>query len=735
MTHAVRFGHLVAIFSLAALSFAIAPAYAADTDALKQEIERAGDSPRAIDLTQDLAQMYRSAGQYRLAVARLAPVANEGSADQQRLTQRLLGSAYIDLGRFDEAAEYLDALAGDRGELAAEEAVALDLDLGRLALSRGDLGSANDAFTAAIEDAARIGADELEARARLNVIRLQLQRERIEELEPRLARAEATIDGVDGEAKALLLLALGDLYQRSAKELFEPSLRTDAARVLARGERLTDDARLEAYAIGVRGALYEQESRYEEALVLTRRALFKAQSIDANEQTYRWEWQLARLHDAMGDLEAADAAIVRAADLLDGVRRQFSLGVGGVFAERIEPVYKSYADIKLRRAQGATGVRREALLTNVRDRLEALKQAEVEDYFADVCATTPSDTTRVLEPGVAVLYPILLADRVEILVETSEGLEQFVVSEANAARVRASALRLRPRLQLGAEELRTRGDDHLTQAAELYEWIVAPADAHLRAKNIDTLVFVPEGALRNIPLAVLYDRSRSDYLIEQYAIVTTPAIRLTQQAASERTDRILLGGLSVGAGDFSPLPNVDDEIRSIAARYSANRARSYLDSSFLLDTTTSEIESEPYSVVHLATHGKFEANYRNSFLQTFDGRLTLDALQRTLRERAGDEPIDLLVLSACETARDDPRAALGLAGVAVQSGVRSALASLWTIADATTVDLMDTFYTELERGNATKAESLRAAQIELIASERFGHPRYWAPYLLIGNWQ
>ena len=93
------------------------------------------------------------------------------------------------------------------------------------------------------------------------------------------------------------------------------------------------------------------------------------------------------------------------------------------------------------------------------------------------------------------------------------------------------------------------------------------------------------------------------------------------------------------------------------------------------------------------------------------------------------------MLSACETARDDPRAALGLAGVAVQSGVRSALASLWTIADATTVDLMDTFYTELERGNATKAESLRAAQIELIASERFGHPRYWAPYLLIGNWQ
>lgn len=715
------------------------PALAAqDTTALKRAIDAAGSTEQRVELTRQLAERYRAEGRYRLALARLATIGGDGSAAEQASTQRLMGSVLIDVGRYEDAAEALFEADENRARLDAAERIALDLDLGRLSVVRNDLGSANDAFTAAILAADRANEPALEARARLNVIRLQIQRERIELLEERLASAEAAIDRVRGEEQVLLLLALGDLYERAAEELFEPALRADAWRALDRAERGSSSSLLDGYALGLRGALYEQEGRFDEALSLTRRALFEAQSVEADEQIYRWEWQLARLHAARGDLAAAEAAIERATDVLDLVRREFALGAGGVFAERIEPVYKAYADIKLTRAAAlGSGSRKQALLTEVRDRLEALKQAEVEDYFADVCAAAPrdGDASRRLERGVAVLYPILLEDRVELLVETSEGLEQFSVTEANAARVRASALRLRPRLELGFEELRTRGDDHLEQAGELYEWIVAPAEALLGAQNVRTLVFVPEGALRNIPLSVLYDRGSSEYLVQRYAVVTTPSIRLTQQSSGPRADRVLLGGLSVAAGDFEALPNVDEEIRSIAARYSDSRASSYLDDRFILQTTTDQIETQPYSVVHLATHGKFEADYRNSFLQTFDGRLTLDTLQRTLRQRSGDEPIDLLVLSACETARDDPRAALGLAGVAVQAGVRSALASLWTIADATTVELMDTFYTELERADSTKAGSLRTAQIELINSELYGHPRYWAPYLLIGNWQ
>jgi CHAT domain-containing protein len=104
-----------------------------------------------------------------------------------------------------------------------------------------------------------------------------------------------------------------------------------------------------------------------------------------------------------------------------------------------------------------------------------------------------------------------------------------------------------------------------------------------------------------------------------------------------------------------------------------------------------------------------------------------------LSERSS--PLDLLVLSACDTAAGSDRAALGLAGVAIQSGAESALASLWSISDVATADLMRVFYQDWKSGGYSKAQSLRAAQLALLHSKRFSHPSYWAPYLMIGDWR
>jgi CHAT domain-containing protein len=110
----------------------------------------------------------------------------------------------------------------------------------------------------------------------------------------------------------------------------------------------------------------------------------------------------------------------------------------------------------------------------------------------------------------------------------------------------------------------------------------------------------------------------------------------------------------------------------------------------------------------------------------------MEGLKSSLDGRA--TPLDLLVLSACQTAAGDDRAALGLAGVAIQAGAKSALASLWSISDNATATLMTRFYENSKAPGATKAQSLRIAQIELLKSPEYGHPSYWAPYLLIGNW-
>ena len=119
----------------------------------------------------------------------------------------------------------------------------------------------------------------------------------------------------------------------------------------------------------------------------------------------------------------------------------------------------------------------------------------------------------------------------------------------------------------------------------------------------------------------------------------------------------------------------------------------------------------------------------------YDGKLTMQSLSDTIRSRRyQDEPIELLVLSACQTAAGDDRAAMGLAGVAIQSGAHSALASLWFIDDEATAELVAEFYRQLKSGGLSRAEALRQAQLSLLGKEYFRHPAYWAPFLLLGNW-
>jgi CHAT domain-containing protein len=106
----------------------------------------------------------------------------------------------------------------------------------------------------------------------------------------------------------------------------------------------------------------------------------------------------------------------------------------------------------------------------------------------------------------------------------------------------------------------------------------------------------------------------------------------------------------------------------------------------------------------------------------------------TDREQRDGIPLELLVLSACQTAYGDKRAALGLAGLAVRSGARSTVATLWSVNDRSTAELMTQFYQNLTQTNSQRAESLRQAQLSLLAQKQYEHPYYWAPFILVGNW-
>ena len=253
----------------------------------------------------------------------------------------------------------------------------------------------------------------------------------------------------------------------------------------------------------------------------------------------------------------------------------------------------------------------------------------------------------------------------------------------------------------------------------------------LSIHGINTLVFMPDGALRTVPFAALHDGRQ--FLIERFAVVVTPSLDLTDTRSVKRKQaKVLSAGLTESVQGFAPLPNVKGELDGIQDIYKSDR----LENNTFVSTGVSDgLRANPYSVVHIATHGKFGSKASDTFLLAWDGKIDMNQLDGMMKQpRANGVPLELLTLSACETAAGDDRAALGLAGVAVKAGSRSALATLWSVSDQAASELVLEFYTQLQNPSISKAEALQAAQLKLMDSRNYRHPYYWSPFLLIGNW-
>jgi CHAT domain-containing protein len=184
---------------------------------------------------------------------------------------------------------------------------------------------------------------------------------------------------------------------------------------------------------------------------------------------------------------------------------------------------------------------------------------------------------------------------------------------------------------------------------------------------------------------------------------------------------------------FPPLPYVEAELEAVKKVFPNDTE--LINGQFRLGTLEKELKEEPFTIVHIATHGQFGGDVQNTFLLTFDDKLTigrLDELVGVFKYRT--EPLDVLTLSACETAEGDDRAALGLAGVAVKAGARSAVATLWNVDDQAAADLIAEFYRQLQEPSVSRAAALRRAQVKILSDPRYDHASLWSPFLLINNW-
>ena len=480
-----------------------------------------------------------------------------------------------------------------------------------------------------------------------------------------------------------------------------------------------------AVALGLSGELRLLRGDARAAIAALERAVALSEAAGDDPWRFRWQWRLGSARAAAGDGAGARRDLEKAVASLDFAKSKRAMGrfSTGSLARDYRGAYLDLADLLLAR----DGEDDPARLREARDVLERSRASEVEDYFRDPCVTSsarrPLDIAA-LDASVAILYPVSFGSRTEILVDHRSGIARFT-SPTGATAMAREVQRLRTAVERPFDER------YLASARRLHGWLVAPLAAHLERLGVRTLVWVPDGSLRGLPFAALHDGER--HLVERYAIGVTPVASLVDVTpASPGPRRAVLTGLTVSREGFDALPAVAGELETLSILLKAPVLR---DSAFTVGALRSALERAPAGVIHVASHGQFAPEATQSFLLAYDGRFTMPQLREALASaKLREEPVELLTLSACQTAAGDERAALGLAGVALSAGARSALATLWSVNDESTAALVTDFYTRLVSAGASKSEALRGAQVALIRGERFSHPAFWGPFLLIGNW-
>ena len=487
------------------------------------------------------------------------------------------------------------------------------------------------------------------------------------------------------------------------------------------------DRRAEAYALSSLGGLYEQTQQWSSAQDLTQQALLLTQAINAPDIAYRCQWQLGRLLKVLGDRQGAIAAYTEAVNNLKSLRSDLvaiNPDVQFSFREEVEPVYRQLVGLLLESKEGSQPSQEN--LRQAREVIESLQLAELDNFFRENCLA-PLRSVESIDAKAAVIYPILLDDRLEVILSLPGQELRHYASPIPSHQVESLVEELQRNLVLpytSEKEIKS-----LSQA--VYNWLIQPAETALTQSGVETLVFVLDGPLRNIPMAALYDGEQ--YLAEKYSIALAPGLQLVDpKPLVQRQLKALTAGLTKSSGNFAPLEFVEQELEQIKSEIPTEELR---DREFTRENLNKKLESFPVPVVHIATHGQFSSQASETFIVAWkDEQIKVKQLGDLLRARDQSQPdsLELLVLSACETAAGDKRAALGLAGAAVRAGARSTLASLWLVDDESTALLMSRFYQELKSG-VTKAEALRRAQQSLLQG-KYQHPRFWAAFVLLGNW-
>ncbi|MBT9317893.1 CHAT domain-containing protein [Leptothoe spongobia TAU-MAC 1115] len=689
--------------------------------------QQAGDTLGALGSQINQAQALQSLGFYRRSRQQLESIYQQlvalPDSDLKVSGLRSLGVAHRVIGDLSTSRDILLNSAEIAQNInAITELSTTYLSLGITATDWGDPDAALSFFEqaeqTALNPSARLQAQLSRLRLYVDYAPWQSIAELIPPIHQQLMTLQPSRTAVYGAVNFVASLAKVEPQKQPLSAQSQGKLLAQAVQ----SARMLRDGQAEAYALQQWGKLYEKNGQWSEALELTQKSLTTARAHQANDIVAQSAWQLGRVLKKQGQKQAAISAYTEAVNALQTLRgdlvainpdAQFS------YRESVEPVYREFVALLLEGSPNQTD------LEQAREVIEALQLAELDNFFREACLDVEAQQIDQVDSQAAVIYPIILPDHLAVVLSTPGQPLRYHAIPVSSTVVEETLRELLTYLHPALDNAK-----RLELSQQVYDWLILPQADTL--EKTQTLVFVLDGLLRNVPVSALHDGEH--YLIEKHAVALSPGLQLmASQTLGSITPEAIVGGISEARNGFSALPAVASEVTDISKTMSAN---TLLNQEFTSEALADTVSNSPSNLVHLATHGQFSSRLEDTFLLTWEGRLSVRELSEMLQSHENHQghAIELLVLSACDTAAGDDRAVLGLAGLAVKSGARSTIATLWPVKDQAAALLMTDFYQQLQVPGISKAEALRRAQLTLLSNPTYSDPFFWSTYTLVGNW-
>jgi CHAT domain-containing protein len=299
-------------------------------------------------------------------------------------------------------------------------------------------------------------------------------------------------------------------------------------------------------------------------------------------------------------------------------------------------------------------------------------------------------------------------------------------------------------------------------AGQLYDLLLKPARAQLQ--NINSLIIVPDGVLWELPFQAL-QAAGNRYLIEDYTVAYAPSLTVLREMQKQRLRQTrpptaaptLLAFGNPAFGDetaarvktvfmdeqLGPLPEAERQVITLGRLYGAGRSKIYIGAEAREERV--KAEAGHCRILHLATHAILNdasPMYSQVVLAQSQANSKEDGLLEAWEIMKLDIKADLVVLSACDTARGRVGAGEGVIGLSwalFVAGCPTAVVSQWKVESASTTELMIMFYRKLKAGDdhrenqISKAEALRQAALKLLRTRSYSHPFYWAAFVVVGD--